>query len=72
MKRLLRCVNATSSMGICYGLDGDGVLGYTDSDWAGDLSDRKSTSAYVFMNAGGAITWSSRKQTVTATSSCEA
>ena len=71
VKRLLRYVNGTSKMGLCYGLSCDGALGYTDSDWAGDLSDRKSTCAYVFMNTGAEITWSSRKQTITATSSCE-
>ena len=73
VKRVLRFVNGTCKMGLCYnGLGGDGVLGYSDSDWAGDVSDRKSTSAYVFMIAGSAVSWCSRKQTITATSSCEA
>ena len=73
VKRVLRYVNGTWNMGLCYdGVKGGGVYGYTDSDWAGDVSDRKSTSAYVFMTAGSAISWSSRKQTVVATSSCEA
>lgn len=73
VKRVLRYVNGTSDMGLCYnGLNGDGILGYSDSDWAGDVSDRKSTSAYVFMMAGSAVSWCSRKQTIVATSSCEA
>ena len=73
VKRVLRYVNGTSNMGLCYkGQTTDSVFGYTDSDWAGDVSDRKSTSAYVFMVAGAAVSWCSRKQTITATSSCEA
>jgi hypothetical protein len=42
------------------------IVGYTDSDYAGD--DRKSTSGYVFTLAGGAISWKSSKQTVTTSS----
>ena len=84
VKRVLRYIRGTSKIGLCYDglLDGtvdcqDSVMktdlfGYCDSDWAGDVSDRKSTSAYVFMRSGSAISWCSRKQTVVATSSCEA
>jgi hypothetical protein len=39
------------------------IVGYSDSDYAGD--DRKSTSRYIFTLAGGAISWKSSKQTVT-------
>ena len=42
------------------------IVGYSDSDYAGD--DRKSTSGYVFTLAGGAISWKSSKQTVTTSS----
>ena len=35
-------------------------IGYTSSDFAGDTVDRKSTSDYVFILAGGAITWRAR------------
>ena len=50
------------------------LVGYSDSDWAGELSDRKSTSGYIFMlsNDGPAISWKSKKQDVVALSSCEA
>ena len=36
--------------------------------FAGDIDDRKSMSGYVFTRAGGAISWKSSKQTVTASS----
>ena len=39
------------------------IEGYTDSDYAGD--GRKSTSGYIFILVGGAISWKSSKQTVT-------
>jgi hypothetical protein len=42
--------------------------GYSDSDFVGDVNDRKSTSGYVFTLAGGAISWKSSKQTVTVSS----
>ncbi|OWZ10008.1 Copia protein [Phytophthora megakarya] len=36
--------------------------GFSDADWAGDLSDRKSTSGYLFQVSGGPISWGSKKQ----------
>jgi hypothetical protein len=48
------------------------IEGYCDSDWASDQADRKSTGGFVFCLAGGAITWSSRKQPVIALSTAEA
>ena len=50
----------------------DKCIGYSDADWAGDISDRKSTSGYIFMLSGGAISWSSRKQKCVALSTAEA
>jgi len=43
-----------------------------DSDWSGDKDDRKSTAAYVFMIGNVAFSWSSKKESVVALSSCEA
>ena len=40
------------------------LFGFIDSDYAGDLDDRKSTSEYVFMMGAGAISWSSKKQPI--------
>ncbi|WOG83036.1 hypothetical protein DCAR_0102210 [Daucus carota subsp. sativus] len=48
------------------------LCGFTDSDWASSLDDRKSVSASVFTLGSGVITWSSKKQPMTALSSTEA
>ncbi|XP_068647519.1 secreted RxLR effector protein 161-like [Aristolochia californica] len=48
------------------------VIGYSDSDFVGCLDSRKSTSGYVFLLAGGAISWRSAKQSLIATSTTEA
>ncbi len=48
------------------------MCGYSDADWAGDVSDRKSTSGYLFMMSGATVSWRSRKQTCVALSTAEA
>ena len=44
------------------------MVGYSDSDFAKCKDDNKSTSGYIFMLAGGPISWKSHKQRLTATS----
>ena len=48
------------------------LLGYSDSDWAGDVDTRRSTTGYVFTLNHGAVTWGSRLQATVALSSSEA
>jgi hypothetical protein len=48
------------------------LRGYSDSDHAGDVDDRKSTTGAVFYLGPNLITWLSQKQKVVAISSCEA
>ena len=47
------------------------VIGYSDSDFAGCIDSRKSTSGYIFLMVGGAVSWRSAKQILTATSTME-
>lgn len=59
-----------------YGLDyrqGDGVrlVGYTNSDWAGLASDKKSTSRCYFGLGSAIVSWFSRKKKSVALSSAE-
>ena len=51
---------------------GVGLVGYTDSDWAGSVSDRKSTSDCCFSLGSAVVSWFSRKQKSVALSSAEA
>jgi histone deacetylase 1/2 len=37
------------------------MVGYCDANWANDLEDRKSTTWFVFMMRGGAISWNSKQ-----------
>ena len=46
-------------------------VGYSDSDIAGCLDSRRSTSSYIFMLARGAISWKSVKETLIASSTME-
>ena len=48
------------------------AVGYADSDYAGCADTRKSTFGYLFLLAGGAISWKSAKQSVIAASTMEA
>ncbi|MCO5576788.1 hypothetical protein L7F22_030608 [Adiantum nelumboides] len=72
VKGMLRYLKATNNMCICYGSQELSVMGYTNSDYAGDLDNRMSTSGYVFTMAGGAVSWRSRLQTCVTQSTIEA
>jgi hypothetical protein len=75
VKRIFRYLKGTLSLGIEYSRDarrGNELVGYSDADYAGDRDNRRSTSGFVFMLAGGPITWASRKQLSVALSTCEA
>ena len=48
------------------------AIGYSDSDFAGCVDTRKSTFGYLYLLAGGAISWKNAKQSVVAASTMEA
>ena len=73
VKKVLRYLQGTKEYMLTYmKSDQLQVIGYSDSDFAGCPDDRKSTSGFIFMMAGGAIAWKSVKQTLIATSTMEA
>jgi hypothetical protein len=73
VKHLLRYIADTLSLGCRYKCGGNGELvGFSDSDMAGDVDDRKSTSGTLFSLGGCPITWQSQKRKIVALSSCEA
>ena len=72
-KHVLRYITGTSGYGLWYRQeDGAKLSGFTDADWAGSPTDRKSTSGGVFSIGSTAVYWYSRKQRSVALSSTEA
>jgi hypothetical protein len=75
LKRILRYLKGTLNLGILYKCKTDKNLvlqGWSDSDYAGDHDDRKSTSGYIFTMGTSAICWSSKKQPIVTLSTTEA
>jgi hypothetical protein len=73
VKQILRYLKGTIRYGCRYSAgSAPNLVGYSDSDHAGDVDDRKSTSGIVFFLGSSIITWGSQKQKVVAQSSCEA
>jgi hypothetical protein len=71
--RIVRYLLGTKEMGLIYGGKGkQDLTGFVDSDFAGDVDSRKSTTGFVFMLNGGAVSWGSKKQQSVATSTVEA
>jgi hypothetical protein len=63
IKKALRYIQGTNNLMLTYERsDSLEIVGY--SDFAGCLDTDRSTSGYVFKLTGGAISWSSSKQTV--------
>ena len=74
VKRILRYLKGTESSTLTLGNGSHEptLSGYSDSDWAGDLHQRKSTGGYCFFVAGGVVSWKSKILRSTALPSCEA
>ena len=72
VKWILRYLKGTSKTCLCYGGADPVWEGYTDSDMAGDLDGRKSTTGFLYTFAGGAVSWQSRLQRCVALSTTEA
>lgn len=68
VKRVMRYLQRMKDLMLTYRKsDSLEKIGYSDSDFAGCLDNRRSTSGYVFMLARGSISWKSVKQTLVAT-----
>ena len=71
--RVLQYLKGTRSECLTFSRDAtDDLYGFCDSDWAGDPDDNRSTTGWVFIWCGAAVSWQSKKQRSTAQSSCEA
>lgn len=71
--RILRYLKSAPGRGLFFKKTGQqGIEVFTDADWAGSITDRKSTSGYCTFVWGNLVTWRSKKQNVVARSSAEA
>ncbi|KAJ9513562.1 hypothetical protein QJQ45_006125 [Haematococcus lacustris] len=71
LRGVLRYVADSRAEGLVFGA-AEGLVGFCDADFAGDTDTRRSTTGYVFMLHGGAVSWSSRRQPTVAVSTTEA
>ncbi|KAL4035483.1 hypothetical protein IC575_004176 [Cucumis melo] len=70
--RILRYIKGTLGHGLQFSSQSSLVLfGYSDADWAGDPTDRRSTTGYCFYLGDSLISWRSKKQSVVSHSSTE-
>ncbi|KAA0035929.1 Cysteine-rich RLK (RECEPTOR-like protein kinase) 8 [Cucumis melo var. makuwa] len=73
VNRILRYLKNTPGKGLMFRKTNRKTIeAYTDSDWAGSVIDRKSTSGYCTFVWGNLVTWRSKKQSIVARSSAEA
>ena len=66
-------IKNTLDYGLTYSRDFDlSPTAFVDADYGGCKDTRRSTSGYVFMMSGGAVSWSSKRQATVALSTVEA
>ncbi|XP_026458922.1 uncharacterized protein LOC113359522 [Papaver somniferum] len=71
--RILRYIKGTLYQGIKFSSTSDLCLhAYSDSDWAGDITYRRSTTGYCVFLGNSLISWRSNKQSIVSRSSAEA
>ena len=68
-KRVMRYLKRTKDFMLTYRRsDSLEIFGYSDSDFTGRQDSKRSTSGYVYMLSGGAISWRSAQHTLIASS----
>ena len=72
IKRIMRYLKGIEEFGLYYKKNENFDLrDYTNSDWAGNIDDRKSTSGGAFFLGRRLVTWNSKKQSYTSQSTIE-
>jgi hypothetical protein len=73
VKHVMRYLKGIMDYGLKYVADSEmSLLGYSDSDWAGSVANRKSTLGCCFTLGSGMISWISKKKSCVALSMTEA
>ena len=71
-KRVLRYLKGTIDYGLYYTPGSLNLHAYSDSDWAGDPDDRRSTTGYGVFLGPCLVSWCAKKQPIVSRSSTEA
>ncbi|GJQ73024.1 hypothetical protein Trydic_g1659 [Trypoxylus dichotomus] len=71
VKRIFRYLKGTLNYKLRYKREENSLIGYTDSDWASDVDNRRSCTGFVYKLSSAAISWNSRRQSTVALSSAE-
>ncbi|XP_075100884.1 secreted RxLR effector protein 161-like [Nicotiana tabacum] len=71
MKGVLGYLKYTQDYALHYNIYPAVIEGYSDANWITGSTETKSTSGYVFIIGGGALSWKSSKQTCIARSTME-
>ncbi|KAJ9535587.1 hypothetical protein OSB04_un001276 [Centaurea solstitialis] len=71
LNRVFKYLKGTMSYGLTYSGYPSVIEGYSDASWITNLEDHSSTSGWVFLLGGGAISWASKKQTCITNSTME-
>ena len=72
IKQIFRYLNGTKELGLTYGGKSFDLVTYSDADWASNLNDQKSISRNAYLLGSAVIGWLSKKESVTANSTCDA
>ncbi|XP_030959224.1 secreted RxLR effector protein 161-like [Quercus lobata] len=72
-KRIIKHVSGTCDYGLFYNKESNlSLAGFSDSDWASDVDDRKSTTGGCFYVGANLVAWMSKKQNSISLSTAEA
>ena len=73
VKRIIKYVGRTCDYGLFYSKESNlSLTGFSDSDWASNANDRKSTTGGCFYVGANLVAWISKKQNFVSLSTAEA
>jgi hypothetical protein len=75
VKKIFRYLQKTKDLGLTFDMSGDDdyiLVGHSDSDWAANRDNRRSTTGYLFRVWRAVVSWKTKLQPTVATSSTEA
>jgi hypothetical protein len=57
LQRIFSYLKGIPNKGLTYKRSAEGLIDYTDADWAGDRDIRRSTNNYIFLMQRASISW---------------